>query len=136
MISRAETGQALGLTHFFPLSHYGLELSSISKTNTKPCLSGLVEGGDLASLALSLPSDKHLVSPFYIFSVSFVFILSIVGFTTLLAPINAPCSSLSTLLVEFVFPWVLPLGQREETAVLDDLVPGSAGSPARAAATL
>ena len=110
--SRAETGQAFSLTHFFPLSHYGLELSSISKTNTKPCLSGLVEGGDLASLALSLPFDKHLVGPFYIYS-QYLYCIHPVHyrFYNSLAPINAPSSSLCSLLVGFVFLGYSPLAR-------------------------
>ena len=128
--SRAETGQALSLTHFFTLSHYGLALSSLSKTNTKPCLSGLVEGGDMASLALSLPFDKHLVGYLFMFSVPIFISPLSTGFTTLLAPINSPSSSLCSLLVEFVFLGYYPLARGKRSQSWTTLVPGSAGSPA------
>ena len=68
MGGRAETGQALSSTHFFTLSHYGLELFELKQNKHQTMLPGIVEGGDLASLALSLPFDKHLVGPFYLYS--------------------------------------------------------------------
>ena len=94
--SRAETGQALSLTHFFTLSHYGLALSSLSKTNTKPCLPGLVEGGDLASLALSLPFDKHLVG-------LFIYVLSTYFYITLVQVLQLSSTNKFSLIILVYF---------------------------------
>ena len=52
--SRAETGQAFGLTHFFTLSHYGLELFKLKQNKHQTMLPGFVAGGDLGQLAPSL----------------------------------------------------------------------------------
>ena len=130
--SRTETGQAFSLTHVCTLSHYGLELFQAKAKQTPNHASrycrrwGFGFTGPISSLRQA--PGRSILS---IFSVSLLYSsLSIIGFTTLLAPINSPSSSLCSLLVEFVFLGYYPLARGKRSQSWTTLVPGSAGSPA------